>query len=320
MAGNFLHRSSPLRAILSRAMLEIVLVGLCMYLAFTAKNFFTLDNMMNVLRSISEQALIAFGMTMVIVAGEIDLSVASMAALSGCLVAWLARAGVPVPLAIVAALAAGAASGGFTGFMRSRFSVPSFITTLALFSSLRGAAERLTGGFPISFFPSWYSFLGSGYVFGVPFPAILFLLTFGGVYFLMNYTTFGRSVYAVGGNAEAARLSGIGVAKVRILVLALTGILTAASGVMLSARMMNGDPTAAKGWELEVIAAVIIGGTSLMGGAGSVWGTLIGVIFIGVIANGMTLLNVSPYSQHIVQGVLILAAVLVNQVQRAKLQ
>lgn len=308
------------QAFLSQGVLEIILVGLCVYLSFAARGFFSLENPMNILRSVSEPALIAFGMTMVIIAGEIDLSVGSMVALSGCLVAWLARAGVPLPLAILAALAVGGVSGAFTGFLRSRYNVPSFITTLALFTGLRGAAELMNDGFPIEIAASWYDFLGSGYVMGIPFPAIVCLLTFAAIYFLMNYTTFGRSVYAVGGNAEAARLSGIDVARVRMQVLGLTGVLAALSGVMVSSRLMNGDPTAARGWELEIIAAVIIGGTSLAGGAGSVWGTLVGAIFIGVLANGMTLLNVNSRAQHVVQGVLILGAVLVNQLQRRKLE
>ncbi len=304
-------------------------MGFSTYLACARPNFFSPDNLMVILRSVSEQGLIAFGMTMVIVAGEIDLSVGSMVALAGCLAAWLVAAGLSPALAIPAAMALGAGAGAFTGLMRNAFSVPSFITTLALLKALRGAALMLCGGFTLTpSFPAWYQFLGAGYVrfvtdrgeLAVPFPVILFLAGFGLVHFLLGYTTFGRAVYAVGGNAEAARLSGVNVGRVRILVLALTGMLAALSGVLVSARFVSGNPNVAEGWELEVIAAVIIGGTSLSGGAGTVFGTLLGVIFIGVISNGMILLDVRPYVQHIVLGAIILAAVLVNQVQRHSLQ
>jgi len=224
----------------------------------------------------------------------------------------------PCALAVALAIAAGFLTGSFTGLVRVKFGVPSFITSLALLTGLRGFALLITGGFPISSFPGWYNFIGGGYVLGIPFPAIVFLVLFGASHLLMGYTTFGRSVYAVGGNAESARLSGINVGRVRILVLGITGLFSALSGVMLSARIMSGTPTVAQGWELDVIAAVIIGGTSLMGGAGTIRGTLIGVIFIGVIINGMTLLNVPVYLQYVVRGALILIAVLINKVQQDK--
>jgi ribose/xylose/arabinose/galactoside ABC-type transport system permease subunit len=158
--------------------------------------------------------------------------------------------------------------------------------------------------------------MGGGYLVGIPFPAIVFLLAFAAVHFLMNFTSFGRAVYAVGGNAEAARLSGIDVSFVKIMVLSITAALAALSGILQSSEIMSGTATTAKGWELDVIAAVIIGGTSLMGGVGRVWGTMVGVIFLGVIINGMTLLNVSEYWQHVVRGTLILAAVLLNRIQQ----
>ena len=204
--------------------------------------------------------VIAFGMTMVIISGEIDLSVASMVALSGCFLAFLTKAGLPIAAGILLTLALGASIGSFTGVLRSRFRVPSFITTLAILTGLRGAALMLTGGFALTPFPDWYNFLGGGIVLGIPFPALVFLLTFAIVHVLMNHTAFGRAVYAVGGNAEAARLSGINIAKVRIAVLAITSMLATLAGVMLSSRMLAGDPTVAQGWELDVIAAVIVGG------------------------------------------------------------
>lgn len=303
---------------LARSIMDVVLLAICVVLAFTAPNFLSVDNLLNILRAVSMLGLIAFGMTMVIIAKEIDLSVGSAVALSACIVARLIEAGVPIPLAMLLTIVAGFCLGVFTGFMRVQFEVPSFITTLALFTAERGMALMITGGFPIPITAEWYNFFGGGYVLGVPFPAIIFLIAFGAVYFLMKYTVFGGAVYAVGGNDEAARLSGINVGLVRILVFAITGALAAASGILMSSRIMSGSPTLAQGLELDVIAAVIIGGTSFTGGIGTVRGTLIGILFIGVIQNGMTLLNLDIYFQYIVRGGLILAAVLVNRLQEVR--
>jgi ribose/xylose/arabinose/galactoside ABC-type transport system permease subunit len=315
-----------IRSLLSSAALEMVLIILCIVLAATAPHFLTAENLLNVLRNVSMQGLIALGMTMVIIAGEIDLSVGSMVAFSGCLTAWITQwctspaVGLPMPLAVMVgalvSIVTGFLLGTLTGLFRTRYQVPSFITTLALLTGLTGAAELITNGFPLTPFPAWYNFIGGGYLFGVPFPALLFLLAFACVHTLMNYTIFGRAVYAVGGNAEAARLSGIDVRKIKTLVLAITAALAAASGIMQSSEIMSGTATTAKGWELDIIAAVIIGGTSLSGGIGRVWGTMVGVLFLGVIINGMTLLNVSEYWQNVVRGVLILLAVLMNRLQQ----
>jgi ribose/xylose/arabinose/galactoside ABC-type transport system permease subunit len=303
---------------LARWMMEAILAGLCLYLALRAPNFLTLENGLAVLRSIAMQGLIAFGMTMVIIVGEIDLSVGAMVAFSGCLVAVLADRGLPPAAGIAAALACGGVSGGFTGFMRTRFAVPTFITTLALLTGLRGLALMVTGGFPVTSFPEWYGFLGAGQVLRIPFPALILAVAFVAIQTLMTRTRLGRAIYAVGSNPMAARLAGIDVARVKIAVLALTGMLAALSGVMLSARIMSGTPTVAQGWELDVIAAVIIGGTSLAGGAGTIWGTLVGIVFIGVVANGMTLLDIPIYTQYVVRGLLIFGAVLLNRMQGAR--
>lgn len=310
---------------LSSLVLEVVLIGLCVALALTAPRFLTADNLLNILRNVSMQGMIALGMTMVIIAGEIDLSVGSAVAFAGCWTAVLVQTlagpalavpmGIAVAVAIAIALATGFGVGCFSGFMRTRYQVPSFITTLALMTGLTGAAELITNGFPLTPFPDWYNTIGGGYLVGIPVPALVFLGAFLTVHTVMNHTTFGRAVYAVGGNAEAARLSGINVRAVKILVLGITGGLAALSGVLQSSEIMSGTATTARGWELDIIAAVIIGGTSLMGGVGRVWGTMIGVIFLGVILNGMTLLNISEYWQHVARGLLILFAVLLNRLQ-----
>jgi ribose/xylose/arabinose/galactoside ABC-type transport system permease subunit len=323
-----MNTHTRIQVLFTNGILEIILVLLCLALTLTASGFLTAENLLNVLRNVSMQGVIAFGMTMVIISGEIDLSVGSAVAFSACLTAFLTQklsagwASLPIAaaigIAIASALLVGFFLGVFTGVMRTRYNVPSFITTLALMTGLSGAAELITNGFPLTPFPDWYNFIGGGYLAGVPFPALLFLLTFIVLQFLMNYTSFGRSVYAVGGNAEAARLSGINVGRIKIVVLGITAFLAALSGIMVSSEIMSGTATTAKGWELDVIAAVIIGGTSLMGGVGRIWGTMIGVVFLGVLMNGMTLLNVSEYWQHVVRGVIILVAVLLNLLQKEK--
>lgn len=304
------------------SIMELVLLLLCLILAFQAEGFFSMANLLNVLRNISMQGIIAFGMTMVIISGEIDLSVGSAVAFAGCLTAYLTQCFVDLglsmlvalPLAMLASLSLGFAIGAITGLIRVRFGVPTFITTLAWMTVLTGSAELISGGFPLTPFPEWYNFFGGGYLLGIPFPAIVFVVVFVLTQILMDYTSFGRSVYAVGGNVEAARLSGINVVHIKILVMATVACLAALAGIMQSAQIMSGAATTAKGWELDVIASVIIGGTSLMGGEGKIRGTLIGVVFLGILVNGMTLLNISEYWQHVVRGVLILSAVLINRV------
>ena len=308
---------------LERYILEFVLLTLCIVLALTAPGFFSTRNLLNVMRNVALQGVIAFGMTTVIISGEIDLSVGSAVAFSGCVAAWLTRAlvatGIGASIAAIASIASvvviGASIGVFTAFMRNRFSVPTFITTLALMTILSGAANLITGGFPITSFPDWFNFFGGGFVLGIPVPALVFLATFFIMQFVMQSTNFGRAVYATGGNAEAARLNGINVRKVKYAVIGLTGAFAAITGIMVSSQIMSGTPTVAEGWELQIISAVIIGGTSLFGGEGRIWGTFVGVVFLGVIINGMTLLNISQYWQLVVRGLLILTAIFVNNLQ-----
>jgi ribose/xylose/arabinose/galactoside ABC-type transport system permease subunit len=264
-------------------------------------------------------------MTMVIIAGEIDLSVGSAVAFSGCLTAyltgWLTGAtmawppGLAIGGAVCSTVLLVSLIGALSGLLRHQCHVPTFITTLAWMTALRGMAQLITNGFPLTPFPVWYNFFGGGFVWGIPFPALVFGGVFACIQFIMSYTAFGRAIYAVGGNAEAARLNGIAVGRIKILVMALVAFLAALAGVMQSAEIMSGTATTASGWELDVISAVIIGGTSLMGSAGRIWGTLIGIFFLGVLVNGMTLMNISEYWQLVVRGALILVAVLVNRAQ-----
>ncbi len=316
-----------LKARLNEFALEGILLLICIFFALKAQGFSTSANLFNILRNVSQQGIIAFGMTLVIIMGDIDLSVGNAIAWSGCLTAVIVRdllkaswpMGAVIPCGMAAAVLSGCLGGILTGWLRTRFRVPAFITTLALMFAYKGGAYLITDSFPVIPFPEWYSFFGSGFILGViPFSSIVFVAVFGVMYFISKYTTFGRAVYAIGGNAEAARLSGINVARVKMTVFAITGALAAISGIIVSSMCMAGTPQAGSGWELDVIAAVIIGGVDLAGGIGRIWGTFIGVIFLGVITNGMTLLNVDPYWQYTVKAGLILTAVLIYQRQAGK--
>ncbi|MDE1947882.1 MAG: ABC transporter permease [Burkholderiales bacterium] len=313
---------SPIQLLLRHPM-ELVLLAMYLLLALTAHGFITLDNQLNVLRNVAVTGIIACGMTMVIIAGEIDLSVASVIAASGCLCAWVVQWLTPasalepavwmVVAGVVAALGFGLLVGWVSGTLRHRVGVPTFITTLAMMAVLVGFANLITDGTPIESFPNWFGFIGSGRWLGVPVPVYLLALAFVGTHVVSRYTTFGREVYAVGGNLEAARLSGIDVWRVKTLCMMLTSFGAAVGGVIYASLINSGNSTVAKGAELEVISAVIIGGTSLFGGKGTIWGTFIGVMFLGVLLNGMTLWGFNPFWQDVVRGGLILLAVLLNQ-------
>lgn len=306
---------------LKRNVLIGVLLVLFIILSIANEHFLTLGNMMTILRTCSMSGIIALGATLVIISGEIDLSVGSATAFAGCLSAWLVqkmtRAEVNVVTAVIIAsvvcLIAGVLIGLFTAWMRNSFKVPSFITTLGLLTILSGFAYLLTGGFPIASYPQWYGYLGAGFIGGVfPFQAIILIVVFLVMFFILNYTELGRSVYAVGGNVEAARLSGVNVNKVRRVSFGITGFLAAFSGLMVSSQIMSGTPSVGSGGEMTAISSIIIGGASLNGGVGKITGTLIGILFLGIILNGMTILGISSYWQLVVRGALVIVAVLLN--------
>jgi ribose/xylose/arabinose/galactoside ABC-type transport system permease subunit len=317
-----------IRNILKKNIMELILVGMVVILGFTAPHFFTLTNLLNILRNSSIQGVIAFGMTMVIISGEIDLSVSSTVALAGVLTAYftglLAGAGImPMESAVIVgmliAFVASAAAGVFNGLMRVSFGIPTFIVTLAMMKALYGIAGLLTKSFPITTLPLWFNKLGAGYVWGVvPIPALILIAIFLVVLVIMNTTSFGRSIYAVGGNEESARLCGINVRKVKIVVMMVVQITAALGGILVSSQVMSGSHTFGKGYELNVIAAVIIGGASLSGGRGKAWGTLVGLVFMGIILNAMTLLNMNEYMKNLVTGALILLAVLLNSIKYSR--
>ena len=319
--GNRTMRKSTFH--LKDFVLEAILLAIIIFLAIWAPGFATWDNFMNILRSASTTGIIAFGMTFVIISGEIDISVGSGIAFFGCLSAiitqsltganWSAEVAIPLAIACCFVIAAGA--GMFTGWVRHRLNVPTFITTLAWMAALRGGAYLLTGSFPVTPYPEWFFFFGSGFLFGIPFQAVVFLLIFALTWFISNYTVFGRSVYAIGGNAESARLSGINVLKIRMIVMSMTSIFAVFAAIMVSSQIQAGNPTVGISWEFTVISACVIGGVSLMGGKGRIWGTFVGVLFLEIILNGMTLLNIDEYWQYVARALLILGAVLIYQLQ-----
>lgn len=314
--------------VLSDWLLEILLVILIIIFAFCAPGFFSVSNILNILRNSSFKGVIAFGMTMVIIAGEIDLSVGSMVGLAGVMTALISKAliasGMSGEMAIVIAIAVtlifAFAAGSAISVIITKYEVPSFIMTLAMQNALRGAALLTSGGFPITGYPTWFNKLGSGYVGIVPTPAILFIAVMLIMFFVMNKTPFGRSIYAVGSNKEAAKLSGINVNRVKRIIFGSTWFLAAAAGVMISSQLNSGTPMAGLNWETDVISSVIIGGASLTGGSGTIRGTLVGCIFLGVLLNGMTLMNINDYWQYVVRGILITGAVLMNTQLRGRLQ
>lgn len=304
--------------------IEICLVLLIIGLSLTGRRFLTTANWMNIFRANALKGVIAFGMTMVIIAGMIDLSIGSTVGLSGVIVAVACRDLVPLGISlhlacvigIAISIAFGIGAGWLHGFFEHKTGMPSFIVTLASLFAILGLSGKLSGGFPVpNQFPKWYNDLGGGRIGGfngLPIPAVVLLISFFIIWFIMRYTTTGRATYAVGGNPESARLSGINVGKTKIVAFVAVQVLAVISGFMTSGQVMAGSFTFGRGWELDVIASVVVGGTSFTGGVGTVWGTFIGVIFIGVITNGMTLLNFDIHTQYIVKAVIMFLAVLLS--------
>lgn len=294
----------------------IALLFLVVVVSFLNPNFFTVDNLLNILRQTSVNAIIAVGMTLVILTAGIDLSVGSVLALCGAFAATLVAMEVPVLVAVPTALLAGAALGAISGIIIAKGKVQAFIATLVTMTLLRGVTMVYTDGRPISTgftdTADTFAWFGTGYALDIPVPVWLMVVVFASAWYLLNHTRFGRYVYAVGGNESATRLSGINVDRVKIGVYAICGLLAALAGIIVTSRLSSAQPTAGMGYELDAIAAVVLGGTSLMGGKGRIMGTLIGALIIGFLNNALNLLDVSSYYQMIAKAVVILLAVLVD--------
>lgn len=302
----------------------VALLLMIIAMMFLSDHFATSDNLFNVLRQVSVNVCISVGMTMVILTGGIDLSVGSILALSGAVAAGLTRDGLAFPSmdlfvgitfwgGILAALLIGAILGMINGVMITTFKVPPFIATLGMLTIARGLTMLYTGGFPITGLGKGFEYVGTGWFLGIPMPVWIALIVVVVFAFVMRHTIFGRHIYAIGGNERASEISGIKVNKVKLLVYTLAGTLAGLAGLLVTARLDSAQPNAGASYELDSIAAVVIGGTSLSGGKGSIVGTIIGALIIGVLNNGLVLLGVSPFWQQVIKGIVILAAVILDK-------
>lgn len=281
--------------------------------AIFAPHFASIANLLDILRQMAFTGIIGLGMTLVIIAGEIDISVGSAVAFASALFGVVAvNLGWPLPVAAVAVLAAATLIGLCAGAVRAIFGVPSFIVTLALFSALKGGALLLTDAIPIPILNDSFNWWGTGAFLGVPVPALILFILFVVFSIIANRTSFGRSVYTIGGNAEAAYLSGVPVAAVRTVLFGLTGFLAGVSGLLQTSRLAAGNAGMGVGLEFAVITAVIVGGASLFGGKGSMLGTMLGGLFIAVLNNAMVLFGVNSYAQYVANGLVVLLAVLIS--------
>jgi ribose/xylose/arabinose/galactoside ABC-type transport system permease subunit len=294
------------------------LVVLCAVLWILTPHFLTVSNLLNVAEQTSINAIVAAGMTFVIVSGGIDLSVGSIVALSGVVLGMALKADRPLGAALAAALAVGGASGLANGVLISRGGLPPFIVTLGTMSVARGAALLVTEGRPVSGFGASFRALATGRVGFVPAPVIVTALVYLTATFVLTRTTFGRYVYAIGGNEEATRLSGVPVRFHKTMIYGVSGLMSAGAAVILTARLNSAQPIAGMMYELDAIAATVIGGTSLMGGEGALGGTLVGALIMGVLRNGLNLLGVSSFLQQIVIGGVIVIAVLLDTVLKRR--
>ena len=296
------------------------LIGLIVFsviVAFINSRFMTTSNILNILRQTSINAVIATGMTFVILTGGIDLSVGSILGFSGAVAAMMLASGVDSIIAIPVALIVGLVVGALNGVLISKGKLQPFIVTLATMTMLRGATLVFTDGKPIGTGfeanSKLFAWFGNGYMLGIPVPIIVIIVTFLVALFVLTQTKIGRYVYALGGNEEATKLSGISTDKVKIFVYAISGMMAALAGIIITSRLSSAQPTAGSGYELDAIAAVVLGGTSLAGGTGTIVGTMIGALIIGVLNNALNLMDVSSYFQMLAKGSVILLAVLLDR-------
>ena len=308
------------RAALKKLQPLIALVVMIVALSLLSDKFLTFANQRNILLQISVNLCLSIGMTLVILTGGIDLSVGAILALAGAVAAGLVKNGLALKMfgvvlqftpfgAVIAGIFTGLALGWFNGFAITKFKLPPFVATLGMLSIGRGLTMLWTGGFPVTSLGATFGFIGAGIFLGVPMPVWISAALVVIFYFVSRRTTLGRYIYAVGGNEKATGFSGINVDRVKLRVYALGGALAAVAGLIVTARLDAADPKAGLGYELDSIAAVVIGGTSLSGGRGSILGTVLGCLIIGVLNNGLFLLDVSPFWQQVVKGFVILAAV-----------
>ncbi|HVO38731.1 MAG TPA: ribose ABC transporter permease [Spirochaetia bacterium] len=305
-----------IRHILRSYGILIAFVLIVIIMTILSPVFLTVTNVLNIIRQSSIYGIIAIGMTFVILTGGIDLSVGSILAIAGAIAAGSVKAGVGLGPTILIALGIGIGCGLVNGTLVTVGRITPFVVTLGMMSIARGLTLIYTRGYPISGFHPTFRYLGGGDLIAIPFPIIVFIVTTVLAWLVLTQTRLGRYTYAIGGNEETVKLSGINAGVYKTIVYMISGAASAISALILTSRLNSAEPVAGTGYELDVIAAVVIGGTSLMGGRGSVWGTLIGALLIGVINNGMNLLGISPYFQLVVKGIIIIGAVLLDRLRQ----
>lgn len=305
----------------------IALLLMCIALSFLSDRFLTADNVWNVMRQISVNVVISVGMTLVILTGGIDLSVGSILALCGAVTASMLKFGTEIASlniylgftllgAVVGGTLVGTALGWFNGLTITRFKVPPFVATLAMLTIARGLTMLWTGGFPITGLGDSMAFIGTGWLLGIPMPVWISAVVVVAAIVLTNRTKLGRYIYAIGGNEKAAELSGLKIRKIKMTVYSIAGALAAIGGIIVTSRLDSAQPNAGMSFELDSIAAVVIGGTSLSGGKGTIMGTVQGALIIGILNNGLVLLNVSPFWQQVIKGLVILLAVVIEKLNK----
>lgn len=302
----------------------LILIGMIIVVSFLSPTFLQPVNLLNIVRQISVIGLIAMGVTVAIISTGIDLSSGSIVGLAAVVAASLAQLpgweqakypGLELPLivAILGGLGVGLACGFTNGFLIAKFSIPPFIATLGMMTVARGLALLYSNGRPLSSLTDGYNFIGQGAILGIPVPIIILVLVGIGTHIMLNNTKFGRYIYAIGGNEQAARFSGLNLDRVKIGIYTFAGLLAGLAGIVVSSRISSGQPGLGAGYELDAITAAVIGGTSLSGGIGTIWGTVVGALIIGVLNNSLDLLNVSAYWQQILKGAIIVVAIIIDE-------
>ncbi|MFR3529022.1 MAG: ABC transporter permease [Lachnospiraceae bacterium] len=294
-------------------MLIFIVIGLGVIMSFVSPNFLTVTNLMNVVRQIAVNGILAIGMTVVCLTGGIDLSVGSIVAFSGIIAAGLLRdTNYPMIVIILIAIVIGGLLGLYNGYFVAYWKAAPFVVTLSMMTIARGMTYVYSDGRPISNLPEEFLAIGKGNIAVIPIPTAILIIVFILANIMLTKLKFGRYVYAVGGNENAAMVSGINVKKIKMLVYVLSGIACGLAAIILTSRVSAGLPQAGESYELDAIAATVIGGTSLSGGRGRLWGTIVGAILLGIVNNGLDLLNVSSFYQQIVKGLIILGAILID--------
>lgn len=310
-----IKRKFEYKEMLSKLGPLLALIVLIIFVSILSPSFLSLTNLMNLMRQVSINALIAFGMTFVIITGGIDLSVGSTLALSSAIMAGMIVNGIDPLIAMTVSLIAGFILGAVNGLLITKGKLVPFIATLATMTIYRGATLVLTDGKPITGLDETFvfQFMGRGYFFGIPFPIVITLVVFALLFVLLHKMSFGRKTFAIGGNEKASFIAGVKSNKIKIFVYSISGVLASLAGIILTSRLNSAQPTAGESYEMDAIASVVLGGTSMSGGKGRIFGTLIGALIIGTLNNGLNLLGVSTFYQQIVKGIVIIIAVLIDR-------